>query len=80
MLQSERDAERFYEAQRKFEQRQRMIDKGWGDVEAYKKLEAERKRKESLESTRKFILGGLLAVLICAVVFGTNYLRTGYVI
>jgi len=29
MLQSERDAERFYEAQRKFEQRQRMIDKGW---------------------------------------------------
>ena len=80
MLQSERDAERFYEAQRKFEQRQRMIDKGWGDVEAYKKLEAERKRKESLESTRKFILGGLLAVFICAVVFGTNYLRTGYVI
>jgi ferric-dicitrate binding protein FerR (iron transport regulator) len=80
MLQSERDAERFYEAQRKFEQRQRMIDKGWGDVEAYKKLEAERKRKESLESTRKFILGGLLAVLICAVVFGTNYLRTGHVI
>jgi hypothetical protein len=80
MLQSERDAERFYEAQRKFEQRQRMIDKGWGDVESYKKLEAERKRKESLESTRNFILGGLLAVLICAVVFGTNYLRTGYVI
>jgi hypothetical protein len=80
MLQSEKDSERFYEAQRKFEQRQRMIDKGWGDVEAYKKLEAERKRKESLESTRNFILGGLLAVLICAVVFGTNYLRTGYVI
>jgi hypothetical protein len=80
MLQSEKDSEQFYEAQRKFEQRQRMIDKGWGDVEAYKKLEAERKRKESLESTRNFILGGLLAVLICAVVFGTNYLRTGYVI
>jgi hypothetical protein len=80
MLQSEKDSEQFYEAQRKFEQRQRMIDKGWGDVEAYKKLEAEKKRKESLESTRNFILGGLLAVLICAVVFGTNYLRTGYVI
>ena len=29
MLQSERDAERFYEAQRKFNDRQRMIDKGW---------------------------------------------------
>jgi len=80
MLQSEKDSERFYEAQRKFEQRQRMIDKGWGDVEAYKKLEAERKRKESLESIRLAILGGLFAVVLCAVVFGTNYLRTGYVI
>ena len=80
MLQSERDAERFYEAQRKFEQRQRMIDKGWGDVEAYKKLEAERKRKESLEAIRLAILGGLFAIVLCAVVFGTNYLRTGYLI
>ena len=80
MLQSEKDSERFYEAQRKFEQRQRMIDKGWGDVEAYKKLETERKRKESLESIRLAILGGLFAVVLCAVVFGTNYLRTGYLI
>jgi hypothetical protein len=80
MLQSERDAERFYEAQRKFEQRQRMIDKGWGDVEAYKKLEAERKRKESIESVRLIIIGGLFAVVLCAIVFGTNYLRTGYLI
>jgi hypothetical protein len=33
------------------------------------------------ENTMKeFILGGLMAVIICAVVFGTNYLRTGYVI
>jgi hypothetical protein len=80
MLQSERDAERFYEAQRKFEQRQRMIDKGWGDVEAYNALKAAEKKKAQKESTRKFILGGLLAAIICAVVFGTNYLRTGYVI
>ena len=80
MLQSERDAEQFYEAQRKFEQRQRMIDKGWGDVEAYKKLEAEKKHKESIESIRLFVLGGLLAVVLCAVIFGTNYLRTGYLI
>ena len=29
---------------------------------------------------KEFIQGGLLAILICAVVFGTNYLRTGYVI
>jgi hypothetical protein len=80
MLQSERDAERFYETQRKFEQRQRMIDKGWGDVEAYKKLEAEKKRKENIESVRLIIIGGLFAVVLCAIVFGTNYLRTGYLI
>ena len=29
---------------------------------------------------KEFILGGLLAVFIVAVVLGTNYLRTGYVI
>ena len=34
MLKSERDAERFYEAQRKFTDRQRMLDKGWGDLDA----------------------------------------------
>ena len=32
MLKSEKDAELFYEAQRKFTDRQRMIDKGWGDL------------------------------------------------
>lgn len=80
MLQSERDAERFYEAQRKFEQRQRMIDKGWGDVEAYKKLEAERKRKDRKESIRNFILGGLFAVVFCVFFFGLNYLVNGYTI
>ena len=29
---------------------------------------------------KEFILGGLMAIIILAVVFGTNYLRTGYVI
>ena len=80
MLPSERDAERFYETQRKFEQRQRMIDKGWGEVEAYKKLEAEKKRKDRIESIRLFILGGLFAVVFCVLFFGANYLMHGYVI
>ena len=78
MLQSERDAERFYEAQRKFEQRQRMIDKGWGDLEAYNALRASEKKKERIESIRMFLLGGLAAVLFCVVFFGTNYLMHGY--
>jgi hypothetical protein len=80
MLQSERDAERFYEAQRKFEQRQRMIDKGWGDVEAYNALRASEKKKERRESIRLFILGGLFAVFFCVLFFGANYLINGYTI
>jgi len=80
MLQSERDAERFYEAQRKFEQRQRTIDKGWGDLEAYNALRASEKKKERIESIRMFLLGGLAAILFCVVFFGTNYLMHGYAI
>ena len=80
MLQSERDSERFYEAQRKFEQRQRMIDKGWGDMEAHKRLEAEKKRKDRIESIRLFVLGGLFAVAFCVLFFGANYLMHGYAI
>ena len=80
MLQSERDAERFYEAQRKFEQRQRMIDKGWGDLEAYNALRASEKKKERIESIRMFLLGGLAAIFFCVLFFGTNYLMHGYAI
>ena len=80
MLQSERDAERFYEAQRKFNDRQRMIDKGWGDLEAYNALRASEKNKERIESIRMFLLGGLAAILFCVVFFGTNYLMHGYAI
>ena len=29
---------------------------------------------------KDFILGGLLSIVIVAVILGTNYLRTGYVI
>ena len=80
MLQSERDAERFYEAQRKFNDRQRMIDKGWGDLEAYNALRASEKKKERIESIRMFLLGGVVAILFCVVFFGTNYLMHGYAI
>jgi len=80
MLQTERDAERFYEAQRKFEQRQRMIDKSWGDLEAYNALRASEKKKERIESIRMFLLGGLAAILFCVLFFGTNYLMHGYAI
>jgi hypothetical protein len=80
MLQSEKDAEKYYQVQAKFEQRQRMIDKGWGDLEAYNALRASEKKKERIESIRMFLLGGLAAILFCVVFFGTNYLMHGYAI
>jgi hypothetical protein len=80
MLKSERDAELFYEAQRKFTDRQRMIDKGWGDLEAYKRLREAEKKKERMESIRMFLWGGVAATLFCLVFFGTNYLMHGYAI
>ena len=80
MLKSEKDAELFYEAQRKFTDRQRMLDKGWGDLDAYRRLQEAEKRKERIESIRMFLLGGLAAVLLCVLFFGTNYLMNGYAI
>ena len=80
MLKRERDAELFYEAQRKFTDRQRMLDKGWGDLDAYNALRTAEKKKERIESIRMFLLGGVAAVLFCVVFFGTNYLMNGYAI
>jgi len=80
MLQSEKDAEKYYQVQAKFEQRQRMIDKGWGDLDAYNALKAAEKKKERIESIRMFLLGGVAAVLFCVLFFGTNYLMHGYAI
>jgi len=80
MLQSEKDAEKYYQVQAKFEQRQRMIDKGWGDLDAYNALKAAEKKKERIESIRMFLLGGVAAVVFCVLFFGTNYLMHGYAI
>ena len=80
MLQSEKDAEKYYQVQAKFKQRQRMIDKGWGDLDAYKRLREAEKKKERMESIRMFFWGGVAAVLFCLVFFGTNYLMNGYAI
>jgi hypothetical protein len=80
MLQSERDAEKYYQVQAKFEQRQRMIDKGWGDRAEYEKLEKWERKQKLIKSINQFIQGGLVAILICIIVFGTNYLMHGYVI
>jgi hypothetical protein len=80
MLQSERDAEKYYQVQAKFEQRQRMIDKGWGDRAEYEKLEKWERKQKLIKGINQFIQGGLVAILICVIVFGTNYLVNGHAI
>jgi hypothetical protein len=80
MLQSEKDAEKYYQVQAKFEQRQRMIDKGWGDRAEYEKLEKWERKQKLIKSINQFIQGGLVAILICIIVFGTNYLMHGHAI
>ena len=80
MLQSERDHLSYLEAQKKFENRQRMLDKGWGDIEAYNRLIVYENKKKRRESIKQFLLGGLAAILFCVLFFGTNYLMHGYAI
>jgi len=80
MLKSEKDSELFYAAQRKFTDRQRMLDKGWGDLDAYNQLREAEKKKERMESIRMLFWGGVAAGLFCLVFFGTNYLMNGYAI
>jgi hypothetical protein len=80
MLQSEKDAEKYYQVQAKFEQRQRMIDKGWGDRAEYEKLEKWERKQRLIKGINQFIQGGLVAILICVIVFGTNYLVNGHAI
>jgi hypothetical protein len=77
MLQSEKDAENFYQAQAKFEQRQRMIDKGWGDRAEYEKLQHRERKNRHIQNIKNVILGGLMALFICFIVFGTNYVMHG---
>jgi hypothetical protein len=80
MLQSEKDAERYYQAQAKFEQRQRMIDKGWGDRKAYDELlafENKQRKEKQMKELKEILLSGLLGFVIAAVVVFTYGYRIG---
>jgi hypothetical protein len=66
----------YWAAQAKFEQRQRMIDKGWGDKEDYKKLlafEAKRAKIQRWKNKANEIVTGILMVgLVIALLFLTG--------
>lgn len=72
MLQSEKDAENFYRVQAKFAERQRMIDKGWGDRKEYEKLLHRERRAKQIKNLKECLLGALMALFISAVIFGVQ--------
>ena len=66
----------YWAAQAKFENQQRMIDKGWGDKEDYKKLlawEAKRARNQRWKNKANEIIVGVLMVgLVIGLLFLTG--------
>jgi hypothetical protein len=80
MLQSEKDAERYYQVQAKFEQRQRMIDKGWGDRKSYDELlafENKQRKEKEMKELKEILLSGLLGFVIAAIVIFTYGVKVG---
>lgn len=76
MNREEKQAEAYWKAQAKFETRQRMIDKGWGDREEYKKLlawEAKRAKIQRWKNKANEIAVGVLMVsLVVGLLFLTG--------
>ena len=71
----------YWAAQAKFENQQRMIDKGWGDKEDYKKLlawEARRARIQRWKNKANEIIVGILMVgLVIGCLFLTGCTTSG---
>ena len=78
MLQSEKDAENYYRAQAKFEQRQRMIDKGWGDRAEYEKMMHRQRKNKHIENIKNVLLGAAMALFISGVIFGVQVIDGRY--
>ena len=76
MNREEKQAEAYWKAQAKFETRQRMIDKGWGDREEYNKLlawEAKRAKVQRWKNKANEIITGVLMVgLVVGLLFLTG--------
>ena len=65
MDREQKQEQTYWAAQAKFENQQRMIDKGWGDREAYNKLREEEIKREKIRKYKKIaneVLIGLMFV------------------
>jgi hypothetical protein len=81
MNQEQKQEQAYWAAQAKFENRQRMIDKGWGDREEYNKLlawEAKRAKIQRWKNKANEIAVGVLMVgLVIGLLFLTGCTTSG---
>jgi len=66
----------YWAAQAKFENQQRMIDKGWGDKEDYKRVMAEEAKRAKIQrwknKANEIIVGVLMVGLVIVLLFLTG--------
>jgi hypothetical protein len=71
----------YWAAQAKFENQQRMIDKGWGDKEDYKKVLAEETKRAKIQrwknKANEIAVGVLMVVLVIGLLFLTACTTSG---
>jgi hypothetical protein len=74
MNREEQQAEAYWAYQAKQENLQRMLDKGWGDREAYNKLLVEEAKRARIRKYKKIASDVLIGTLMVALVLGLLFL------
>jgi hypothetical protein len=74
MNREEQQAEAYWAYQAKQENLQRMLDKGWGDREAYNKLLVEEAKRARIRKYKKIASDVLIGALMVALVLGLLFL------
>ena len=74
MNREEQQAEAYWAYQAKQENLQRMLDKGWGDREAYNKLLVEEAKRARIRKYKKIASDVLIGTLMVSLVLGLLFL------
>jgi hypothetical protein len=74
MDREEKQAQAYWAYQAKMENRQRMIDKGWGDREAYNKLLVEEAKRARIRKYKKIASDVLIGVMFVGFVLALLFL------
>ena len=74
MNREEQQAEAYWAYQAKQENLQRMLDKGWGDREAYNKLLVEEAKRARIRKYKKIASDVLIGAMMVALVLGLLFL------